>query len=59
VLTTTIDVDGSPHIHVFKGTLGSPALDNSAIETLRKWNFAPAMLGDKPVAVVISIDFQT
>jgi TonB family protein len=31
-----------------------PALDAAALATIRAWRFAPAMLGGKPVATVVS-----
>ena len=50
VLSFVVEVDGSPQdIKVNSSTL-SAELNQKAIETLRTWNFAPAMMGDKPVA---------
>ena len=57
-LSFVVEVDGSPQdIKVDSGTLGAE-LDQKAIETLRTWNFAPAMMGDKPVATRIKIQFK-
>ena len=56
-LSAVIEVDGSPQdIKVESGTLGEK-LNNKAIETLRMWNFAPAMMDDKPVATRVFIPF--
>jgi TonB family protein len=56
-LSVLVEVDGSPHdIRVESGSLGE-AVDRKAIETLSTWNFAPAMLGDKPVATRMNVRF--
>lgn len=56
-LSFVVEIDGLPRdIKVDSGTLGAE-LDQKAIETLRKWNFAPAMMGDKPVATMTKIQF--
>ncbi len=58
LLSLVVEVDGSPQdIKVVGGTLG-PELDQKAIETLRKWNFAPAMKGDQPVATRVTVQFK-
>ena len=57
-LSCVVETDGLPQdIEVNSGTLGAK-LDQEAIETLRSWYFAPAMMGDKPVATRILIQFK-
>ncbi len=58
VLSFVVEVDGSPQdIEVDSSTL-SAELNQRAIETLRTWNFAPAMMGDKPVATRTKVQFK-
>lgn len=57
VLGIIVDAHGKvTHAHVIKG-LGK-GLDESALETIRKWKFKPATRGGVPVAVRYEIEFQ-
>jgi TonB family protein len=57
-LSAVIEIDGTPQqIQVESGSLGEQ-LDKQAIETLEQWNFAPAMMADKPVATRVIIPFE-
>lgn len=57
-LSTVIEIDGSPQqIQIQSGSLGAK-LNSQAISTLAQWNFAPAMMGDKPVATKVTIPFS-
>ncbi len=57
-LSFVVEVDGTPQdIKVESGSRG-PELDEQVIKTLRTWNFAPAMMGDKPVATRIKVQFK-
>ncbi len=58
LLSCVIEVDGSPQdIKVISSTF-SAELNQKAIETLRTWNFAPAMMGDKPVATRTTVQLK-
>jgi TonB family protein len=58
MLSAVIATDGSPQeIKVDSGTLGD-AMNGKAIEALSTWHFAPAMLGDQPVATRINVPFS-
>ncbi len=55
LLRMIVEADGVPsEIHVSRGM--GHGLDEKAIETVRRWKFAPATKDGKPVAVVINID---
>ncbi len=59
VLRVHVDADGRPadvQLHV---SSGSSRLDQSALDTVRRWKFAPAKLGKEPIAawVLVPIAF--
>ena len=55
ILVATIGPDGRPRdLHVMR-SLGM-GLDQKALDAVQKWRFAPAMKGNNPVSVQISIE---
>jgi TonB family protein len=55
VLKIIVEADGSTsHIRIVNG-LGM-GLDEKAIEAVKKWQFKPAMLKGKPVAVEVAVE---
>jgi TonB family protein len=55
VLGLTIDHDGLPQSIQVKKSL-YPALDQSAIETVRKWRFEPALKNGQPVSMWVTVE---
>lgn len=55
VLGLTIDHDGLPQSIQVKKSL-YPSLDQSAIETVRKWRFEPALKSGQPVSMWVSVE---
>jgi TonB family protein len=55
VLGLTIDHDGLPQNIQVKKSL-YPSLDQSAIETVRKWRFEPALKSGQPVSMWVSVE---
>jgi len=55
VLGLTIDHDGLPQGIQVKRSL-YPSLDQSAIETVRKWRFEPALKNGQPVSMWVSVE---
>jgi TonB family protein len=55
VLGLTIDHDGLPQNIQVKKSL-YPSLDQSAIETVRKWRFEPALKNGQPVSMWVSVE---
>jgi protein TonB len=53
ILETIIDVHGAVEtVHVLRGY---PLLDQAAIDAVRQWRFAPALLNGQPVPVVMTV----
>ncbi|SMB31127.1 putative TonB protein [Sterolibacterium denitrificans] len=59
-LRVQVDANGQPLDVKLHSSSGSPRLDNTAIEAVRRWRFVPARLGNKPVAasVIVPIVFS-
>ncbi|HMM54981.1 MAG TPA: energy transducer TonB [Candidatus Desulfobacillus sp.] len=60
VLRVHVGADGNPDEVQLHGSSGSPRLDQSALQTVRRWKFVPARLGNEPVAawVLVPIAFK-
>ena len=60
LLRVYVDVDGAPSKLEVRSSSGSERLDQSALDAVRRWKFAPAKQGDKAVAawVVVPISFN-
>ena len=60
MLRVYVDVDGAPSKLEVRSSSGSERLDQSALDAVRRWKFAPAKQGDKAVAawVVVPISFN-
>jgi protein TonB len=55
VLRVQVAASGLPtEVHLHAGS-GSSRLDNSALETVRRWKFVPARLGSEPVAASVLV----
>lgn len=59
-LRVQVDANGQPLDVKLHSSSGSPRLDNTAIEAVRRWRFVPARQGNKPVAasVIVPIVFS-
>ena len=59
VLRVHVDADGRPADVQLHNSSGSSRLDQSALDTVRRWKFAPAKLGKEPIAawVLVPIAF--
>lgn len=51
---------GTPEVVELKTSSGSPRLDDSAVEAVRKWKFVPAQSGGRAVSawVIVPIEFS-
>jgi len=60
VLRVLVNADGQPERVELGASSGSPRLDGSALETVRRWKFVPARQGERPVAawVLVPISFR-
>lgn len=60
LLRVYVDADGAPSKLEVRTSSGSERLDQSALDAVRRWKFAPAKQGDKAVAawVVVPISFN-
>jgi protein TonB len=60
VLRVYVDPEGLPARVELRTSSGHPRLDDVALETVRKWKFAPAKQGAQPVAawVLVPISFS-
>jgi protein TonB len=60
VLRVHVSEDGMPTQVQLKTSSSHPRLDEAALEAVRRWRFAPARRGDKPVAawVLVPISFS-
>ena len=60
VLRVLVTADGQPEQVEVRTSSGSPRLDATALETVRRWKFVPARQGDRPVAtwVLVPISFR-
>jgi periplasmic protein TonB len=53
ILEAVIDARGSvTDVHVLRSV---PMLDQAAIDAVRRWRYTPALLNDRPVAVIITV----
>lgn len=59
-LRVHVAADGSAAEVTLQASSGSPRLDQSALDTVRRWKFIPAKLGKEPVAawVLVPIAFS-
>lgn len=59
-LRVHVNAEGLPTEVEIKSSSGSRRLDESALETVRKWRFIPARQDDRPVAawVIVPINFH-
>lgn len=59
VLRVRVEADGRAAEVQLHGSSGSPRLDQSALDTVRRWKFVPARLGQMPTAawVLVPIAF--
>lgn len=60
VLRVLVSPEGRPSQIEVKGGSGSARLDQAAVETVRRWRFVPARLGDEAVSawVLVPISFH-
>jgi protein TonB len=60
VLRVLVNAEGQPEQVELRTSSGSPRLDGSALETVRRWKFVPARQGERPVAawVLVPISFR-
>jgi protein TonB len=60
VLRVLVNAEGQPEQVELGTSSGSPRLDGSALETVRRWKFVPARQGERPVAawVLVPISFR-
>ena len=60
VLRVLVTAGGEPEQVEVRTSSGSPRLDASALETVRRWKFVPARQGDRPVParVLVPISFR-
>ncbi len=60
MLRVLVDPDGQAEQVEVRTSSGSPRLDASALETVRRWKFVPARQGDRPIAawVLVPISFR-
>jgi protein TonB len=60
VLRVLVNPQGEPEQVELRTSSGSPRLDTSALETVRRWKFVPARQGERPVAawVLVPILFR-
>jgi TonB family protein len=53
----TVSSKGEPKdVHVVKSL--DKSIDQSAVDAVKQWHFAPAMKGDQPVAVRITVEIR-
>lgn len=55
VLRVLVTAAGDPEKVELRTGSGSPRLDQSALDTVRRWKFVPARQGDQPVAAWVQI----
>ena len=55
-----VDVDASGSVSGAKALSGPPVLRAAALDAVKRWKYAPATLGDKPVASTqtVKVDFH-
>lgn len=60
ILRVLITPEGLPRDIQLQASSGFPRLDQAALQTVRRWRFAPAMRGDEPLAawVLVPIRFN-
>ncbi|BDU69070.1 hypothetical protein GETHOR_11710 [Geothrix oryzae] len=60
ILRVLISPEGLPRDIQLQASSGFPRLDQAALQTVRRWRFAPAMRGDEPLAawVLVPIRFN-
>jgi protein TonB len=60
LLRVLVSADGLADRVEVRSSSGSPRLDESALETVRRWKFVPARQGEQPVAawVLVPISFS-
>ena len=60
MLRVLVTPDGQAEQVEVRTSSGSPRLDASALETVRRWKFVPARQGDRPIAawVLVPISFR-
>jgi len=58
LLRVLVNADGSAAQVELKNSSGSPRLDQSALETVKRWRFVPAKLGTQPVAASVLLPIQ-
>lgn len=55
LLRVRVAADGLPAEVALQAGSGSPRLDQAALDTVRRWKFAPARLGGEPVAATVLV----
>ncbi len=55
MLRVRVDAGGQALDVQLHASSGSPRLDQSALETVRRWKFVPARLGNEPVAATVLV----
>ena len=60
VLRVLVNTEGAAERVDLRQSSGSPRLDESALETVKRWKFVPARQGDQPVSawVLVPISFS-
>ena len=60
LLRVKVDEDGQPSAVTIHTTSGFERLDNAAVETVKRWKFVPARVGDAAVEawVIVPISFH-
>ena len=60
ILRVLVSSDGVPEKVELRTSSGSARLDESALDTVKRWKFVPARQGDQPVAawVLVPISFS-
>ena len=60
MLDLTVGTDGKPTKVQLMGSSGQPALDRSALEGVKSWQFEPATRGGKPVlqGIRVPVNFK-
>lgn len=55
VLRVKVAADGLPQDVALQASSGSARLDNAALDTVRRWKFVPARLGDQAIAAAVLV----